>query len=524
MPIDTSMYAAAVPKPYNPLDTVKTVTGINNAMQSNKLLQQQTTNAALENQRGQVGLSQEKAKLALQHYENAQRFFGSMANDPDLTPQKVQDAAAWAVSKGLFTADEVAQEGKNLPSDPALLPQWAKAHQFKALDGMQQIQQQYGTTVENDNGLGKIVSTQDSPFMGGQRHEQNFIRNQLDPAQKAAQQTIIEKDEHGNPVQKSVPLSDLVNNYGLPGRGSNQPQGPLVQDISGGQNPLAPQQTSQNPPPLGSPDQYTRDSNALNPQNEYESATVLNPDLLNAGAQTANQDTDTQDTGRPSPMQPLGMPGAVQTGFAPGDPEALAIDKKAAAEQGVALQQAADNASRKGVLNEMDALIKSGGFTTGPGTELVKNFKAGAAAAFGLKSDEIASFDTFNKLGTQLAQQQFATLGGTGTDAKLDSAMHTSPSTALSNQSNAEILALLKGNEDAISIKNQEWQKYKEQHGPGSYNKFATEFNKEFDPRYFQIPYLDAKSVEKIKKNMSKKEYKEFYKGFEKAEDKGWVK
>ena len=91
------------------------------------------------------------------------------------------------------------------------------------------------------------------------------------------------------------------------------------------------------------------------------------------------------------------------------------------------------------------------------------------------------------------------------------SAMSTSPSELLSSQGNKGIIHLLKGNEDALRVMNQEWQQYKQQHGPGSYDKFVTNFNQTYDPRVFQAKYMDKKEKQEMVKGMSDQEKQEFF-------------
>ena len=118
----------------------------------------------------------------------------------------------------------------------------------------------------------------------------------------------------------------------------------------------------------------------------------------------------------------------------------------------------------------------------------------------------IASQEEFSKQAFQLAQQQFQALGGTGTDSKLDSTMHTSPSVFRSNFGNKGIIQLLKGNADATQAMNNEWQtRWLPSHGydPSTYGQFVNQWNQVFDPRVFQSVYMDNQDRQKMLQGMT---------------------
>lgn len=225
-----------------------------------------------------------------------------------------------------------------------------------------------------------------------------------------------------------------------------------------------------------------------------------------------------------------GRPGA-SGGMAAAPPlgasEAAGVDATASAQQGVQLQQEADQVpAQKSLLGNLEGALSK--FEPGPGQDWkneVKKF-ANINNPFGNIFDpsKIASQEEFNKQATQLAQAQFKTLGGTGTDSKLDSAMHTSPNEALSKMGNKGIIAMLKGNVDAIAAKNQAWQTFKQSHGPQSYGQFSTEFNKTYDPRVFQTQYLTPDDNKKMLSGMTKAEQKAFYNSYRTALENQWVK
>lgn len=202
-------------------------------------------------------------------------------------------------------------------------------------------------------------------------------------------------------------------------------------------------------------------------------------------------------SGPPVPMGPA-------AGQEPGFTEAASGIGSQSAKSANELTVANDTSpARKGILGNLEDMI--GKFTPGKAADwtlVAKNFATRNVpmpdswkkdgAPFDVKS--IASQEEFNKQSVQLAQQQFAAIGGTGTDAKFNSAYETSPNETLSKLGNQGIIKLLKGNEDAIQAKNKAWQAWqKSGNGPHTYAQFSANFNDHFDPRVFQFKYLSPK-------------------------------
>ena len=209
-----------------------------------------------------------------------------------------------------------------------------------------------------------------------------------------------------------------------------------------------------------------------------------------------------------------------------GDLAAQTTEGTGNAQQALALQNRAGQVPQnKALLDNMRGELQN--FKTGSTSEWQQSAErfANSVSPIGALFDpsKIASQEDFNKQAVQLAQSQFQALGGTGTDAKLNSTMHTSPSTALSNMGNNQIMALLEGNEDAIKVQNQAWQNYKQQNGADSYGQFQAKFSNVFDPRVFQYQYLQPSEQQAMLKAMSKMELTQFDAHMNVAKKAGWV-
>lgn len=217
--------------------------------------------------------------------------------------------------------------------------------------------------------------------------------------------------------------------------------------------------------------------------------------------------------------------GPAFAGNPPGYESAANTSSTYQAGQGNALSARADRTQdNKAILGNLESEL--GNFTSGPGTESIAHLTKLVNAnipGVSINVKGLAAREQFNKLAGMLAQSQFQALGGTGTDAKLDATTLTSPNSDLSKMGNKGIIAMLKGNEDAIKAKNMAWQSYAQQHGPGSYASFANEFNRNYDPRAFQLQYLDPKEAQTMLSGMNANEKKDFNRVMNIGVKNGWV-
>lgn len=224
-----------------------------------------------------------------------------------------------------------------------------------------------------------------------------------------------------------------------------------------------------------------------------------------------------------------GEPGNTPSGPALGQDIAANVTSGEGAKSGVALMARGDQVpAQKALLGNLDSALDQ--FTSGPGSDWTKVGKAMAnrISPFGDIFDpkSIASQEEFSKQAIQLAQSQFQALGGTGTDEKLHSALSTNPNEVVSKMGNKGIVAMLKGNEDAINIKRNEWQNWKKSHNDtngATYGDFSADFNKKFDPRVFQAQYLSPDQRKQIRQGMTEAELNKFKQDYNLAHKNGWI-
>lgn len=247
-----------------------------------------------------------------------------------------------------------------------------------------------------------------------------------------------------------------------------------------------------------------------------------------------------KDADRAPPQSPTGPVAQAPTGPAaslrPGYAEAQTSIAQAGAGMANQLTQAYDRANQnKALLGNLENDLTK--FTSGKGadwTRIAKNFvnrnlpvpdawkKAGAV----LDEKSLASQEEFGKTAQMIAQGQLAILGGTGTDAKLDSVISTSPNELLSQYGNYGVIKLLKGLEDGVIAKGKAWQKWKKDpaHGPDTYDEFTQNFQQNFDPRAFQFQYLSPKDRTEYIAKMDAEDKPAFLRNLTHARKEGWIR
>jgi hypothetical protein len=224
-------------------------------------------------------------------------------------------------------------------------------------------------------------------------------------------------------------------------------------------------------------------------------------------------------------MAPGTLPGAPQTPLAAGPAIGTQETATSNVEQAQALQKrAAIVPNRKAALaNLVNTLDK---FTPGPKANLTGSLQ-GLAAQFGLAPPAVAegkaAQDEFNKLAAQIALDQWGALGGSGSNAQLETAVHANPNEVMSKMGIKNVAALLQGNEDAIGAQFDAWQKYSAKHGPASYGEFLGGWNKYYDPRVFQAEHMAPAAVKSMLGKMTDAERKTFLRDQSIARQAGWI-
>ena len=443
--------------------------GLINARSQNALIGQETANAGEQNkilqqsqQLQRLNITQQQAQTHLQRLglvgQKLAEVYGTDGGQP--TSKHIIDGVSELIAHnpGVFDKDFAAQALSDIPSEadvaknPNAVKQWliAKASVTDQARAALEPLMPQGQAV--DYGQGKVVidaNAKTNPGLIGTR-----VQNGLSPAD-AASEAVIGYDAQGNPVRgtKQQFVTRAQGGNPNPGGGAVAP-GTVT---PGGGSVAA------NPGPI---DEVM---GAANPQAAQAATARL-------GAMAAPQGS------------PAGIP--VPSGSA----EANAALAGASAQQAAGLQNAiARSQERKAMLSNLEDL--SAKFTGGPmaaaKNKAIGTFNEFTHGAINIHPEAVASQEEFKKIATQLAQEQYASMGGTGSSEHLASAMASNPNEALSNSGTRKIVQMLKGSEDALAAKNDAWTAYKKQHGgAASYGDFQTGFNQTFEPRAYQLQHM----------------------------------
>ena len=487
MPIDTSMYQA---QPNNLVGQLGQWQSLANAQEQNTLMKQQE-------QRQNIAISLEQAQkystqLELTSQELA-RVYGADNGNP--TRDHIIDAASNLIAKnpGIFSKDNYATMIQDLPSedkvakDPNAVRNWIVSKALMNERGKQALQPHLPNYQGVDYGGGKKLVDMNpitnpgatgSQMVGGLSPEsQAAPRDWIDPNTgrpvHGTQSEYLRAAQQGNPNPGG---GNVAPGTILPPGGAPQPQGgPQAGVVPGRAMPQA-----EAAPPAGG------------------------PVLAKAG-----------------PLEPgegISAPAGAE--------QAAAVSGAENAKQAMALQnEFQDTRSRSGMLANLEDL--SSKFSGGPWAPEVGMAKGIANQATGgvAFKDSLAAQEEFRKISTQLAQRQMSAMGGTGSAEHLASAAASNPSEKLSTAGARKIVHMLRGNEDALAATYSAWNDYQKQHGgAASYGDFLGEFNKTFEPRAYQLQYMDKPEAAEMLKNMTPAERSRVADAYVFAKSKGWLK
>jgi hypothetical protein len=225
--------------------------------------------------------------------------------------------------------------------------------------------------------------------------------------------------------------------------------------------------------------------------------------------------------------EPLGEragQGKITTGKGPAFTAAAGVSGQGNAQQGMALQQQAQEVPNiKAILGHMAGDLKY--FQTGPGTSEWKELlAAGINLGIPVNKNAVASQENFNKFAVMLAQRTGQQFGLNSSDQRFLSSVESNPNQQLSKEGNRRIINILKGNADALATANQVWQNWQQQgHGGETFGRFMSKFNSQFDPRIFQMQYMNADEKQRMMQGMSASERQQFQQKLAAAQSRGWV-
>lgn len=441
--IDTSFYPRA--QPINPLEIA------NQAAQYRNML--------IQNQRQQVGLSQDKITLAHQGFQWLSQGLGSLAADPRIAtpagPGMLKQFAAQGVQQGWLTPEVANAEIANAPTDPAQLPQYLQNLNVRAQDAANQFSQIYGTPGTLSNGSQTLPVA--SSVLSGIRPIGAPITMTTTPGERAA--LVNGTDAQGRPTV--TPAANVLQQAGLNAmtvQPQTAPSGPANRLVPFGQDNPAPVQAAQGGsvvmgPPAGQVEAQTQ---AAKVSSDKYSA--------DAAAQTNYQQNILPIEQAYQSVKALGT-----TGVGPGSEE----------------------------LNQMRSFLVTMG---------VMN-----------PSDNLKDFDEANKYLTQMARST----GFTGSDAQLAAAQQASPSMKTSNGAALAVLqkaaALARMQNAQVRAFEASGQ------GPEKYSKWATSWNSSQNPVAYAFDMMTPEDRSAYVKTLSAPERQKFVSSLQTATQLGLV-
>jgi hypothetical protein len=444
--IDTSFYPRA--QQINPLEIA------NQAAQYRNML--------VQNQRQQVGLSQDKVNFAHQQYGQLSQFLGSLAQDPrmatDQGPALLHQATQQAVQQGWITPDIANVELANMPTDPTQIPQYLQSLNTRVQDAAGQFAKIYGepSTINNGN---TIVPVTASPLTGIRRIGADI------PVQTSPSERLT-----------------LVPGTNAQGQPTVTPAGVIAQQA--GMNPLT-------GVPATAPNQPV---NQLQPYPQGQ-----------------------------APV-PAAQGGSVVTGVSPGALEANKATGTASGQQLAAdtAQEANFQSDILPLQKARDALISLGTTGTGPGTEQINEIKSfaqsmGLGTLAGIDPDKIKNFDEAKKYLTQYASQA----GSPNTNDKLAAAFAGNPSVGISNAASVDVLKTAMSLRRMQNAKVRAFQASGEQ--PSVYNQWAAKFNSSQDPVAYGFDMMSPDQRKKYVSGLSPAERQKFVGSLQTATQLGLV-
>lgn len=226
----------------------------------------------------------------------------------------------------------------------------------------------------------------------------------------------------------------------------------------------------------------------------------------------------------PAPKPPPGPGAGVVTGMGPGASAALASTGGANAAMGNELTQLGNGypvrfAALQNMENDLPGMI------SGPVTPELTRAIAGFNQLFGTKfaAENVAATERFSKLANQIALQQAGALHAS--DLTTTTAMGANPNPEFSKLGNQYVIAMLKGNEEAIRVKSAAWNRWlADNHTPDTFGAWSTAFNDAFDPRVFQSKYMSPEDRTKMLDTMkTKEELDTFRQKYNDAVKNGWI-
>ncbi len=461
MPIDVSMYNQGQ-NSLQPVDIASKYASLQSAINQNKLFPGQMQLQHQSIMQGAQGVEQNKIAIdaARMEYMNKQanvlhQGLGSLADDPNLTPDKVAKFGQMMVDQKVITPEMFSVAMKNMPTDPGQLKPYLGQILKSSLISTEKANMVFGTPSLVNTGQGlKPVSI--SPTQGVRDIPGKTIR--VMPSESEMNQpAVIGRDERGRPIQ-------------------------------------------------GTQRQFLQRATGVDP-------------ITQQPVQSEGADQVASLGNTPIPQQPPNQGqvqgGGIVTSLAPGEGETM--QQSAKAWQEARQYVAGDNATPNGSSQRLMTLGKAlqglqGAAETGPGSEtynqvrsFIQTLSPTIGEMVGIDPEQIASYDEANKYLIANASQA---AGAMGSDSRLASALSGNANTHISNLAAQDVV---KANIALERAKMAQVSLFQSLGGrPEEFSDWAAEVNRKIDPRAFAVDLMDTEKRKKMFASMSPTDKKKF--------------
>lgn len=479
---------------------------------------QQATNLARSN----VGLQSDQFELQAKRLGYMNSTLSGLLADPDVQKggegamRKIVQEGGRAVALGMFSAKDISNFLSNInPQNPA---QSLRQNLLQGLSTQERLNAIYGTpTVINTGNTQQMV--RQSPFMGGASPMAGGqFQNQPTPGELL---TRVQgpPDATGAPTQRSG-LAAGVSEGTLTPAGTINTQPPVPP-----QRPNPIMRPAGARPPAGNPLVPAAPVPAAVPAPAGVPATeppspLPPPTAPQRGVQAPGKPAQTAQTAQ------QGNPyGSTVTALPPGQTEAMQKTGGAAGDQLAGDRGHAATFTQKSLplAKAVAALEKLGPTGSGPGQEQLNQFKSfmQTMGIPGFDPNKIKDFDEARKYLVQYASAQNP--GGGVTNDRLAAAFAGNPSVGISNAAATDVA------KTALSLERMRAAQARAFDAtglpPDQYQKWASTWNGQQDPRAYGIDMLNPAAFNKLRQELQKKpaEYERFKRSYATAKQLGLI-
>lgn len=456
-------------------------------------------------------LQAKRLTMAMGQQKYISNVLGTLYSKPDLSADDIIREGSKAVQMGILPQAQFGTMLEGLPQDQQGLRQWVGQAALRAASASEQLEAFAGKQGVINTGAHQVF-TRTSPMNGNVEYSGGGARsipNQISPTDALGRTSTIDPETKAPISVPSVGLAAkagvLTNTGAVDVASPVQPQNKLTGAPMGAAGAAALNKLGVRPP-------------ALTPLTQAPTP-ILGP----------HQRGTSMAGPRPVAPSPSGLAAsansALPTALAPGQATAMNSSAEASARQGNDLQNEADKAQQmKGLLADLERHAKE--VATGPGSGALRTiggYVNQGAALLG-QPPLVQGQGAREELAKTASKIQ--ALGGTsisGTDAGLALAAASNPNENYTREGLLGMTATLKGQADMTTIKNQAWQEFKKQNGPEKFGDFQQQFQKDYSPRVFQIPYMTPDAAKKMLSDLTPEERSKVVSAYNQAYAKGWV-